>query len=293
MLSRAFAALGVVWALAVSPSALAAARAGKAQSKKSKTAEAAAEATGLSATEIEALRQTLIGADDEESGEAADKLANAGTARAAEPLLEVLAEGGRPLRVQAALDALGKLGAAHVLRNDQAVVDALVLYAGHRAPDIRRRAVKALGNVPDPRVTGPLMDRLGDAAPDVRAAAADALAARHEPRAVPRMFALLSRGDAGVGSALASLATPDMVPRIAELAGTVDDELVANTLGDYVKRDDVPEKLRIDVLRTIGRLSGAVATTALAEYLASIPAKEDRASKREAQKLLDQRGGTP
>ncbi|HVT08268.1 MAG TPA: HEAT repeat domain-containing protein [Polyangia bacterium] len=293
--SRALAALALVSTLGVSPPLMAArAPAARAANKTAKkTPAAAAEPAGLSAAEIESLRQTMLGADDEAASEAADKLGEAGTARAAEPLLEVLAEGGRPVRVQAALDALGKLGAAGALRGDEAVIDALVLYAGHRAPDIRRRAVKALGSVPDARVNGTLMERLGDAAPDVRAAAADALAARHEPRAVGRMFALLARGDAGVAGALAALATPDMVPRIAELAGTVDDELVANVLGEYVKRADVPEKLRIDVLRTIGRLSGAVATTALAEYLASVPAKEDRASKREAQKLLDQRGGAP
>ena len=205
----------------------------------------------------------------------------------------MLAEGGRAVRVQAVLDAFAKLGEAHALRADQAMIDALTLYAGHRSPDIRRRAVKALASLPDARVTTTLVERLGDAAPDVRAAAADALAARHETKAVPRLFALLSRGDAGVSAALAALATPDLVPRIAELAGTIDDEIVANTLGEYVKRSDVPEKLRIDVLRTIGRLSGAVATTALAEYLASVPAKEDRASKKEAQKLLDQRAATP
>ena len=38
-------------------------------------------------------------------------------------------------------------------------------------------------------------------------------------------------------------------------------------------------------MRTIGRLSGAAATTALVEYLASVPAKDDRPSKKEAQKL--------
>lgn len=267
------------------------ARAGQKGKAADKSSAAAAEAPGLPAAEIEALRQALIGPDDETATEAAAKLGAAGTPRAAEPLLEVLAEGGRAVRVQAVLDAFAKLGEAHALRADQAVVDALTLYAGHRAPDIRRRAVKALASVSDPHVTAALLERLGDAAPDVRAAAADALAARRETKAIPRLFALLSRGDAGVGAALAALATPDLVPRIAELAGTIDDEIVANTLGEYVKRSDVPEKLRIDVLRTIGRLSGAVATTALAEYLASVPAKEDRASKKEAQKLLDQRGG--
>ncbi len=294
---RVLAIVSLVGALAAAGPAVAARAGGKAKAKVAKSRGAAAPATEAaaapSAAEIESLRQQLIGGDDEAAIDAATKLGDAATARAAEPLLEVLAEGERPARVQAALDALGKLGAAHALRGDQAVLDALVLYAGHRAPDIRRRAVKALGNVPDARATDPLMDRLGDAASDVRAAAADALADRHETRAVPRLFALLSRGDAGVGAALAALATPDMVPRIAELAGSIDDEIVANTLGEYVKRADVPEKLRIDVLRTIGRLSGAVATTALAEYLASVPAQEDRPSKREAQKLLDQRAGTP
>ena len=55
----------------------------------------------------------------------------------------------------------------------------------------------------------------------------------------------------------------------------------------------MPDKLRVDVLRTISRLGGASATTALVEYVASVPAKDDRPSKREAQKLLDERGSAP
>ena len=47
------------------------------------------------------------------------------------------------------------------------------------------------------------------------------------------------------------------------------------------------------MLKTIGGLSGAVATTALVDYIASVPAKEDRASKKEAQKLLDQARSVP
>jgi hypothetical protein len=43
-------------------------------------------------------------------------------------------------------------------------------------------------------------------------------------------------------------------------------------------------------VRTIGHLSGAAATTALVEYLASVPAKDDRPSKKEAQKLVDEKG---
>ena len=64
---------------------------------------------------------------------------------------------------------------------------------------------------------------------------------------------------------------------------------MAATLGDYAQRGDVPDRLRLDVVRTIAKLAGAEATTALVEYIASVPAKDDRPSKREAQKLLDER----
>ncbi len=251
-----------------------------------------ARSASLPADKLEGMRLALVGGDDAAAVEAAGTLGASGAAAAAEPLVEVLAAGATPARLQAALDALGKLGEAHALRADQTTIDALTLYAGHRAPDVRRRALKVLGALNDPRVIPPLVERLGDAASDVRAAAAAALAARHEGKAAPRMFALVARGDAGVAAPLALLATPDMVPRIAELTGTIDDGIVADALGEYVKRSDVPDKLRVDVLRTIGRLSGAVATTALVEYVASVPAKEDRPSKKEAQKLIDARGAS-
>jgi hypothetical protein len=261
------------------------------RSRKAARADKAAAGTpGLPADRVEALRLALVGADDAAAIEAAATLGASGASAAAEPLCEVLAAGAAPARLQAVLDALGKLGDAHLLRADQTTLDALELYSGHRAPDVRRRAIRALGTIDDPRATPALLDRLGDAASDVRAAAAQALAARHEAKAAHRMFALLAMGDAGVAGPLATLATPDMIPRIAELNGTIEDGVIADALGDYVKRPDVPDKLRIDVLRTIGGLSGAVATTALVDYVASVPAKEDRASKKEAQKLLDQRG---
>jgi HEAT repeat protein len=261
--------------------------------RRSKAAAPKAAVATLPPERIEALRVAVIGADEEAAMEAAATLGAAASPAAVEPLCEVLAAGAKPTRLQAVLDALGKLGEAHVLRAEQTTVDALVLYAGHRAPDVRLRAIKALGAIDDPRATATLLERLGDAASDVRAAAAEALAARHEQKAAKRMFALLAMGDTGVAGSLAALATPDMIPRIAELAGTIDEAAVADALGDYVKRSDVPDKLRIDVLRTIGKLSGPVATTALVEYVASVPAKEDRASKKEAQKLLDQRGTSP
>jgi HEAT repeat protein len=241
---------------------------------------------------LDGLRALLFGEDDPAALEAANVLGASGAPNAADPLVELLAAGASPARAQAALDALGKLVETGTPGVDRAI-DVLELYAGHRAPELRQRAVKALGGVKEPRVVPVLLARLGDAAPDVRAASAEALAARRELKASPRLFALVKRGDAGAAAPLAALATPDLVPQIAELAGGVDDGVLATALGEYVKRDDVPDKLRVDVLRTINRLGGAAATTALVEYLASVPAKEARPSKKEAQKLLDERGTQP
>src|SRR5262249_44135949 len=129
------------------------------------------------------------------------------------------------------------------------------------------RGAKALGTIKAPRAVPTLLARLGDVAPGVRAAAGEALAARRERTATPRLFALVKRGDAGAASPLAALATPDLIPQIAELAGTVDDGVIAATLGDYVQRADVPDRLRLDVVRTIGHLAGAASTTALVDYI--------------------------
>jgi HEAT repeats len=262
---------------------------GKGKGKGTKAKGAASPSAAMPAARLDSLRLALAGADDGAAIDAAATLGASSVAVAREPLVELLASGATPARTQAALDALGKLSDAHLLGKDETTLDVLELYAGHRAPELRRRAIKALGGMADPRVVPTLMERLGDAAPDVRAAAAEALAARREGKALGRMFALLKAGDAGVAAPLATIATPDLVPQIAELAGTIDDGIIASALGEYVKRTDVPDRLRVDVLRTIGRLSGAAATTALVEYVASVPAKDDRPSKREAQKLLDQR----
>ena len=251
-------------------------------------------AAALPAARLDAVRALLLGDDDAASLEAATALGASGAANAAEPLVELLAGGASAPRSAAALDALAKLGDTGALTSSPATATAtfevLDLYTGNRTPDLRQRAVKALGTMRDARAVPTLIARLGDAAPNVRATAGEALAARHELKAAPRLLALVKKSDPGAAGPLALLATPELVPHIAELAGSVDDGVLATTLGEYAKRPDVPDKLRVDVLRTVANLPGAAATTALIEYIAAVPAKDDRPSKKEAQKLLDERG---
>jgi len=150
--------------------------------------------------------------------------------------------------------------------------------------------VAALGALTDARAIAPLIERLGDDAPEVRAAAAEALAARKEMRAVPRLVRLVRRGDMGAAAPAGRLATPEAVADLCGMQGAAAEGALAVALGTYVKRADISDGTRIEPLRTIAKLHGVEATAALADYLASIPPRDTRPSKREAERLLDERG---
>jgi HEAT repeat protein len=241
---------------------------------------AAEKPAGLAGEVAGQLSKELASADDDVAIAAAKHLGELGTTG---PLVAALSVGLRP---NVAAEALGNLGKS----KDPRVLAVLSLYAGNVDVPVRLAAVKGLGRVVDPRSTDVLIDRLGDAHPQVRAAAAEALAARKAARAEKRLLLLVGRNDAGAAGPLGAIIAPSAIPQLAELHGRIDDGVLATALGEFLKRGDAPDRLRVDVVRTVGRLPGAAATAALVEYLASVPDKEQRASKEEAQKLIEQRG---
>jgi HEAT repeat protein len=226
------------------------------------------------------LTRQLASEDDDAAISAARKLGELGGAGA---LVSALAMGLRPAVATEALGGLGKT-------RDPRVLAVVTLYAGNVNLPVRLAAVKSLGRLPDARVTDLLLERLGDAHPQVRAAAGEALAARKVARAEERLFRLVARNDASAAGPLGALIAPSAIPRLTELHGRIDDGVLATALGEFLKRPEVPDRLRVDVVRTVGRLPGVVATAALVEYLAAVPDKDQRPSKEEAQRLLDQRG---
>ena len=237
----------------------------------------------LAAAELAALRARLLGDDLAAATDAARKLGDSGARNASSPLGELLAIGTVPGLAVEALAALEKL-------RDPKHIQVLTLYSGNRNTAVRKASVKALAVLPDNRVVSVLLERLGDSAAEVRTAAAVALAARQERRAAERLFKLVARNDAGAAAPLGVLIATDDVPRLAELRGRTDDAILADALGEFLKRTDVPDRLRVDVVRTLARMPGAAATTALVEYLTTVPEKDTRASKEEAQKIVDSRG---
>lgn len=255
---------------------------------KARGAEAAvAESSGTAAkpvsdAELKLLAQALVGSDAAVAEQAAARLAATGQESAAEALVEALAVGTWPNLAVAYLQALGSL-------KNPLALQILVLYAGHRDPKVRVAAVQALEPLPEDAVAGVLLERLGDVDARVRAVASAALANRKDKRAVDRLLMLVRKSDPGAAPALGQLAPLDLAPQVAELRGTIDDGTLSAALAEFLKRSDAPDRLRLDLVQTLGRVPGAEATTALVEYLASIPEGEPRASKEAAETLVEQR----
>jgi HEAT repeats len=237
----------------------------------------------LDAATLDKLRDLLAGSDPAAVVAATKALADSSAPNAALPLVEMLAVGVRPAAALSAIDALRKL-------RDPTSVEILTLYAGNRSADTRRHAVQALGGFADPRVVPILIERLGDSAPDVRGAAAEALGNRGDRTSAPRLLALLKRNDAGAAAPLGATAPLGLLPAIAETQGSIDDDNLASVLGEMLKRQDVPESIRVDIVRTLARVPGAASTTALIEYVGTLPSGDKRSSKAEAQKVIDERG---
>lgn len=238
----------------------------------------------LTEAELAATRKALGGPDTKAAQAAAQKLGDSGAENAVGPLSEQLALGTTPLVAQEILSSLQRL-------KNPSAIQIITLYAGNRNVTVRTQAVKALAALSDPRVVGTLIERLGDSAPDVRKVAAEALGERKELRAADRLFKLVSRNDLGAAGPYGVVMTADDVPRVSELRGRVDDAVVATALGEFIKRPEVADRLRYDVVKTLGQIPGAVATAALVEYVATAPEKDPRPSRDEAQKLIDKRGG--
>lgn len=237
----------------------------------------------LTASELDKLSADLVDEDDQKVIDAATHLAEAGGDEALERILEVLAAGTYPRVAPDLLDAIG------MFKNPKSL-HILAMYSGNLNFKVRSAAIKAMAGLSEPRVVEILLERLGDPHPEVRAIAAESLAERKEARAVNRLFLLFKRNDAGSAGPLGRLADLDMAPKIAELRGSVTDANLAVALGELLKRPGAPDRLRLDIVRTIGRIPGADATTALVEFVGSLDPKDNSPSHGEAQTLIDQRG---
>jgi HEAT repeat protein len=151
--------------------------------------------------------------------DAAEALGQMGDARAVEPLLEVLTDPDRDVRIGAA-NALGQIG-------DLSAVEPLLGSLRDEDPGVREAAVGAfcrlggaLGEHFDSRAIAPLIESLKDGYAAVREGAAGALGKMGPPAVMPLLDALRDPDGAvrkGASEALVKIGAPAIEPLVATL----------------------------------------------------------------------------
>ena len=241
---------------------------------------AAAQMTG----NVDRLKADLHGENLDKAVAAASALGSlGGNAAARDALMGGLQLGAPPKLLSALIEALG-------LHKSAVTLDLLRHFAGNRTPTIRVAALKAIGVIQHKRVAAILIDALGDSNPMVRARAARILGELKLRRAESALFKMLKRGDGSAAEPLGIVGGVETAKKLAELIGEIPDKSVASAFGAMLKRKDFgPDPLRNEVVKALGKIPGAEATAALVEYVASVPPKEARPSKKTAEKLLETR----
>ena len=226
----------------------------------------------------------LGGTNLESAVKAAETLGASTDPAAHDALLDGLAWGMPPAVAIASITAL----AQHPAPPD---VAALKRYATHHNPSVRRAAFCALTVYPDPNAQKAIARGLTDQLAPVRAAAAAAAAKGRVRIAVEPLFALLARGEDPAAKALAQMADPDLARRLGDQLGKIPDAALANVLLLVLKRNDFPDPARVEIVRTIGKIKGTEAVSALTDYIDATPKNPPRQSRQEAEKMVEARLG--
>ena len=178
------------------------------------------------------------------------------------------------------------------LWEDPRTIDVLTHYASNRNTPLRKKAVVALGEIPDPKLVSVLLASLSDSVEEVRAAGARALMARNEraPAVEEALVKLLAHKDQAAVAALGKLGGPGTARKLGELFGQIPDGLIAGVFNDMLARVDFPDPLRVEVIKALGKLPGPEATQALRDYITATANDKTRPSREETKKLIEQRG---
>lgn len=272
--------VGLAIAVATPAMAQPAAPAAPARKVRASKAPKAKPAATIAAADLAA----LSGANVEAAAKAAEALGAMALPAAHDALLDALALGLAPAVAVPAITAVS----AHPAPND---VVALVRYARHLHPAVRSAALAALALYPSPVAQAVVVAGLRDQVGMVRGAAAAAAARGRIRAAVEPLFVLLARGEEPAGRALAALADADLARKIAEQLGKVPDATLAVTLGAVLKRPDLVDPVRVEVVRAIGKIQDPAAITALTGYLDATPKTPPRTSRQEAAMIVEARVG--
>ena len=207
-----------------------------------------------------------------------------GSPQAITPLSARIRGGLPPELLTTAIDTLGILG-----RPEAGPV--LLELLAHRRPEVRLRAVQAIGMCAPRGADRALAVSLSDSSADVRAAAAEALATLRATSAVPELFLAFEHNVLQAGPALAALARAEDIPRIVGYIGSMPFATLRPMLLTILQRTDLAARIRTDLVARLGELATAEVRTLLREFIASLPGNDNSPLRRAAEETMNRIAG--
>ena len=195
------------------------------------------------------------------------------------PLSALLRAGQPDAITDRALEALGALGQA-------GAVDVLVEFTHHRREPARRRAYQALAAIQDPRVPRLLEQGLRDSDRNVRGAAALALGQIGARGSVDTLFIAFDRGVIEAAIAIGKLGDRAAVQKFSESVGRRPLSVMLSGFEQFVRRRDLPDEVKLEIVQRLGEVSGPLVKTFLREYLGTFSERDRSALKRAIEETI-------
>lgn len=185
------------------------------------------------------------------------------------PLVDaLLAMGGSGTVLVSALETEGALAVP-------ASSSAVAPYVGHRKPDIRRAAAKALARTGGPVAIAALRHALSGPDPQVRGIAAAGLGTLGASDAVDDLFTVLEHDSPEAAVAIAQLCAPEQCDRLMALVGKLKFEVLEASFVPLLLRPTLPDADKIRYIDRLRRLATKPAAAVLQTALAQIPKDEN------------------
>ncbi len=209
--------------------------------------------------DLDTIVPKLRSENPDEVREAIDLLSVIDRPEVVPPLADLLRAGAPDAITDRALEALG--GLAHA-----STIEVLAEFTHHRRAGARRRAYQALAAIRAPRVHPILVRGLSDSDRSVRSVAALALGDIGARSALDTLFLALERGVVEAAIAIGKLGGAESVNRFSEYLGRQPLSIMLSGYEQYLKRDDIPVRVKTDIVARLGEVSGGMVRRFLSDY---------------------------
>lgn len=216
--------------------------------------------------DIDRIVPRLASASTDEVREAIDLLSVIDHPSVVPHLAELLRSGRSDEVTDQALVALK--GLAH-----PSSIDVLVEFTRHRRARARRLAYQALAAIEDRRVPELLEQGLRDSDRNVRATVARDLGEIGARGSVDTLFVAFDRGVVEAAIAIGKLGDRRSLARFNEHLGQVPLSVMLSGYQEYLRRSDIPDEVKIDVVNRLGEVSGPMVRAFLQRYLDTFPTR--------------------